>query len=290
MIGIIDIGSNTVRLNIYKINKDSYQLLVSKTEMVGLAHHIVDGAMEPSGVRAAIKVLRSFIQLAINLQCREVHAFATASLRNISNSKAIVQEIAASVQIPIELLTGEQEAYLGFSGSTQEIDIPSGLLLDIGGGSTELVNFDHHDVIASTSIPMGSLTSYRDYVSDVIAKPVELSKLQRDFSTKMNEQLQLSLQVESVICIGGTARATFLLLNEEQKTTKDQVQKLLDKLSDGSTESKMMILKTVPDRIHTILPGLQLLNEVLSSVQAKEIYLSHSGVREGYLLKQVLGR
>ncbi len=290
MIGIIDIGSNTVRLNIYKIFEDRYQLLVDEKEMVGLANHIVNNEMMESGVDAAVAILKHFVLISNNLNCQRIYAFATASLRNISNSSSVVDQISQRTQLYIDVLTGDQEAQLGFMGATQEVDVETGLLVDIGGGSTELVYFKDKQIIVSASIPIGSLTSYRDYVEDILPKTEELKALASDFKRALSMHIKTSIDIDTIVSIGGTARATFKLMDELKCATSDEVQRLLERLSNGSKTSLHELLKKVPDRIHTILPGMQLLWEVLKYFNSKEIFISHSGVREGYLLQQVLRR
>lgn len=290
MIGIIDIGSNTVRLNIYKIYDDSYQLLVTEKEMVGLANHIVNHEMMVSGVDAAVAILNHFVLISNNLNCQKIYAFATASLRNISNSLSIVDEISQRTHLFIDVLTGDQEAQLGFLGATQEVDVETGLLVDIGGGSTELVYFKDKQVVISTSIPMGSLTSYRDYVEDILPKTNELKALAIAFNRELSVRVKTPIDINTIVSIGGTARATFELIDEMKQATCDDVSTLLKRLSNESKASTNEILKKVPDRIHTILPGMQLLSEVLKYFNSIDIYISHSGVREGYLLKEVLRR
>lgn len=290
MVGIIDIGSNTVRLNIYKIYDDSYQLLVTEKEMVGLANHIVNHEMMVSGVDAAVAILNHFVLISNNLNCQKIYAFATASLRNISNSLSIVDEISQRTHLFIDVLTGDQEAQLGFLGATQEVDVETGLLVDIGGGSTELVYFKDKQVVISTSIPMGSLTSYRDYVEDILPKTNELKALAIAFNRELSVRVKTPIDINTIVSIGGTARATFELIDEMKQATCDDVSTLLKRLSNESKASTNEILKKVPDRIHTILPGMQLLSEVLKYFNSIDIYISHSGVREGYLLKEVLRR
>lgn len=290
MVGIIDIGSNTVRLNIYKIYDDSYQLLVTEKEMVGLANHIVNHEMMVSGVEAAVAILNHFVLISNNLNCQKIYAFATASLRNISNSLSIVDEISQRTHLFIDVLTGDQEAQLGFLGATQEVDVETGLLVDIGGGSTELVYFKDKQVVISTSIPMGSLTSYRDYVEDILPKTNELKALAIAFNRELSVRVKTPIDINTIVSIGGTARATFELIDEMKQATCDDVSTLLKRLSNESKASTNEILKKVPDRIHTILPGMQLLSEVLKYFNSIDIYISHSGVREGYLLKEVLRR
>ncbi len=288
MIGIIDIGSNTVRLNVYLVKKKSYQLLISEKEMAGLVNHIEDGKMTKTGIQVAVDVLTRFETIAKNIHCHQIHAFATASLRNIKNSKTVLKKIYEKTGIKITLLSGETEAHYGFLGALEEVKLDEGLLIDIGGGSTELVVFKDQSIVYSVSIAMASLNSYINYVEDIIATATELANIKQAFLNKLIESKIQEYRIKEVIAIGGTARATFKLLNETKKVSANKISKLLSQLSDGSKASKIQLLQQVPDRIHTFLPGLQILTTVLSHFESETIYLSNSGVREGYLIYKVL--
>ena len=89
---------------------------------------------------------------------------STASLRNISNSQAAVSEIEDRTGLAINLLSGAQEAEYDFVGAARTIDLKSGLLVDIGGGSTELVMYNNMQIQNSISLPIGSLSMYTKFV------------------------------------------------------------------------------------------------------------------------------
>ena len=93
MYAVIDVGSNTVRLNIYKMEYGRLSLVLNKKESVGLASYVKNGQMMPSGIMRVSGVLKEFRELLVDLGIQDVHVFATAALRNAKNSKAAVDEV-----------------------------------------------------------------------------------------------------------------------------------------------------------------------------------------------------
>ena len=93
MYAVVDIGSNTMRLVIYKVEGGRPRALLNKKEMAELASFIKDGMMVAEGINRACYILDSFNLLARELGVTDMHVFATASLRNISNSQAAVTEV-----------------------------------------------------------------------------------------------------------------------------------------------------------------------------------------------------
>ena len=137
MYGIIDIGSNTIRLNIYRMDGDKPELLMSKKDSTGLASYIKHGRMNEEGIERASLVLSEFNGLLKAFDV-EGHAFATAALRYIDNSEEAVDQSMRASGLKIEVIPGEKEAELDFVGATRAMHLSTGLLGDIGGAITEL--------------------------------------------------------------------------------------------------------------------------------------------------------
>ncbi len=141
MCGIVDLGSNTIRLSIYQYEGERFRLLLNKKTMAGLAGYVQDGALSDGGILVACRVLSSYRALLSNFSVSEMHVFATASLRNISNTGEAVEAIRDVTGVTVEVLDGETEAALSFKGAVLPGGVPTGLLADIGGGSVELVSY-----------------------------------------------------------------------------------------------------------------------------------------------------
>ena len=92
--GIVDLGSNSIRLSIYEVQDGQPRLLINKKEMAGLAGYVSGGILEETGIERACAALESFHEILGHFGIKEMHAFATASLRNIENRSEAVAEIA----------------------------------------------------------------------------------------------------------------------------------------------------------------------------------------------------
>jgi exopolyphosphatase/guanosine-5'-triphosphate,3'-diphosphate pyrophosphatase len=99
--------------------------------------------------------------------------FATAALRNIENRADVIEIIKEEVEIEIDVLSGEEEGELSFCGSVSTLKKDNGILIDVGGGSVEIVLFESKKIMEAYSIPAGSLKMYNDYVSCMIPNKKE---------------------------------------------------------------------------------------------------------------------
>ena len=161
---IIDIGSNSMRLTVYEIVGEKFKILFREKSMAGLAGYVEEGRLSAEGIARACSGLLEFRERLAALDILNVAVFATASLRNIFNTAEAVWAIQTATGFSVEVLSGTEEALLGYYGAELEASSPSGAFLDIGGGSTEVVVFDRGAPVQSASFRVGSLSLYRSYV------------------------------------------------------------------------------------------------------------------------------
>lgn len=138
---VIDIGSNTIRLCIYQAAGTNFRRLFSAKETAGLASYIKKGIMRADGINKAAEVLSYFATILTQFTLKDIYVFATAPLRNISNTLQVTSALYQKTGFDIDVLSGKQEALYSYYGAMHGIQSSDGLLTDIGGGSTELVSF-----------------------------------------------------------------------------------------------------------------------------------------------------
>ncbi len=296
MIGIIDIGSNTVRMNVYQVNNNEYEVLFSSKEMAGLAAQIESGLLMEKGYQNLIRILKRFKETIDSLQIKEVYAFATASLRLISNQQTVLGRIESETGFTVDLIDGEEEGRLGVLGALSNPPVKKAVLMDLGGGSCELVPFDQGQILSSVSYPIGSLSLYKNYVSGLLPTLDEQKSIKKFVKKQIDVGHIVEEKFVSVIGVGGTMRALLKLnayLHNDYKSSQLTLQSLkamLKILNENHREAQDIILKTIPDRIHTIMPGLCAIIAIMQAMGTVEILVSNNGVREGYLMKHVLKR
>jgi len=297
MVAIIDIGSNTVRLSVYDISStgDVRQTYRQKS-VAGLAGHVDKrNFLTDEGVRVACSALNHFRKAVAGMNITETHVFATASLRNILNASRVIEDIKSETGYDVIIISGEEEAICDYIGATNSMAMSDGLLIDIGGGSTELVICKDGRIDKAASIPIGALSMYSKHVSSVIPTEAQSEKIASETLKKLD--VIKSNTLHAMCGVGGTMRALYKLNNtifgappDNRAVPVKNAKKILNLIT---TDTKLMvgrILQIAPDRIHTITPGLIILNTVIKKYDCKTITVSESGVREGYLIRNVLHR
>ncbi len=299
MYGVIDIGSNTLRLTVYHAADGTITPFFNKKAMAGLAGYVdKKGNLTESGMEEAVGTLEGFQNLLAQsrMPMEALYVFATASLRNIENTEEAVAYIRQKTGLDVDIVTGEQEARLGFAGAAPGILQKEGLFIDIGGGSTELVFFRDGQPLLATSLPLGSLNMYTKHVSGLLPQKSERKAIEAQVLSHLAAITPPQIDTTTVFGVGGTIRATgklnkFLHKKEGNAHTLPfaNLPPLLSRFSQEDKDTLWPILKTVPDRIHTLLPGMVILNTIGAHYGCQMLHVSPYGIREGYLHAKLYG-
>ena len=298
MYGVIDVGSNTIRLSIYEVSDgEVYPMLNNKTT-AGLAGYVKKGKMTKKGIQKACDVLNRYKEMMEHFPLEELFVFATASLRNISNTDDALRTIQAETGLSIDVLTGYQEATFDFIGAAHSINLDEGVLLDIGGGSTEILVYERGQIQNAVSLPFGSLSMFTNYVSRLFPTKKEKKEIEAAVMKEVGKiKFLQNKRFDTMVGIGGSIRATknmnntvFELPKENNVIIAEDVPKLLKQFKGDENEILRKVLKISPDRVHTLIPGMIVMNTVCEYVQCKDIIMSAFGVREGYLYQKLFSQ
>ena len=290
---VIDIGSNTVRLVIYRVQGQTLRPILNNKVAAGLASYVdKQNRLTPEGIQKLIRILQEFEQILSLLPDCQVFPFATASLRNVDNTQQVLQAIQQQCRFSVRVLSGYEEAMLDYRGAARALNHASGFMADIGGGSTELIFFQDGRVLSAGSLPFGSLTLHRKFCSGVFPTAKEIKRMEAEVSSALSLHLPGSqgLPALPVYAIGGSARGLLSLYQHSVDIPSPRLEypcSFLEELLARSEKKprKLLreILKIAPDRVHTLLPGALILHVIARTYQCQRILTSRYGVREGYL-------
>lgn len=291
---IIDIGSNTIRLCVYKVTDVGFSLVAKKRSVAGLASYVdKKGNLREDGIKKLIAVLESFKTVYEPLKVTKVLPFATASLRLVKNKEQIVKRIQKETGLLVKVLRGSEEAKLSFEGARSNLGLKSGLLVDIGGASTELVYFKNGNLVKAYSFPLGSLSCYERYVSRVIPTRIEQERIKRDILEAMDVvDLPDAANKLPIVCVGGSVRNAGKIYQtiygeSENEMSYENFKDILQQFRAEKKEYLDIILKVAPHRIHTLIPGMIILKTIAKYFKSKKLIISKYGIREGYFLSQL---
>ncbi|MDD3049031.1 MAG: phosphatase [Bacilli bacterium] len=294
--GIVDFGSNTVRMNVYRCENEEAVLLFSKKRTVGLIAYVKKRVLSEEGIAKACAIIRSFKWELDCLNIKEYNIFSTASLRNLENREVVLKQIKKETGIAIEVLSGEKEANLSFLGATNNLQERNGILIDVGGGSSEIVLFKNKKVVDAYSMPIGSLQLYEQYIAEILPDKEEKKKIVKKIEEELDKlNMNRELKLPFMCAVGGSIRAVEKVLEELQIQRKGSplinvnlLASLEEELMGNDKKTYHKILRVKPDRIHTLVPGLLIVKTIAAYFNVSFIQVSSYGVREGYLYAKIL--
>ena len=290
---VIDIGANTVRLQIYDLkDKDSNPTtLFSKKMVAGLVTYIEDGKLSDKGCKKLVKVLSAHLNTVKLFNVKDSFVFATASLRLVTNLKEVKKLVKNECKIDLMILSQEEEAKLGYAGIQLSCNASEGFTVDIGGGSTEIVQFK--DTVANVflNLGFGSLSIYKNYVSLLLPNLREVKKIER--FVQANIKIHTGAQTNTIFGIGGTMRAIgnilseFLPDNSNMRFSYNDILFLYKNLLSHNKKLFKTILQVSPERVHTITPGTIIVKNILEEFHANEVIVCNTGLRGGVLISNI---
>lgn len=291
--GIIDLGSNSLRLEIFNFENKKLTNIFSKREVVGLASYLLpEGYLSDLGIDSVIRVVKDFLELSSTYALEKMFMIGTATIRDARNQNEILTRIKRASGLSVELLDEDKEGLYGYKGVLLEHKIKEGLIVDIGGGSTEVSLVGGGKLKHSVSLNLGSLNTYITYVKEIFPTPNEMDRISKAVVSALKLHKVEKEDIKEAYGIGGTIHAAMVLLeNFYQKKfkgiTRNNIKDLITKIDPTKKKTYLSIIRMIPERTHTIMPGLIILETIMAYFSIDQITVSKYGIREGYLLEQI---
>lgn len=293
-IGIIDIGSNSIRLAIYELyDSGAYRVIGEFKESARLSQRIgPDGALPPEEIQNIVRILTHFKRICDVHGVTQYRAAATAAIRNASNAQHIAKALSEQSGFHVEILSGEDEARLGFLGMMQTMDITDGFLVDIGGGSTEISLFRNRKLLNSVSFPFGAVNTTRRFAPSGEFQADQLHSIRQMVLQALSEQPWISRSPGlPLVGLGGGVRTLSKINQRKRKYSLPITHNYV--LSPADMDDLAIWLPSLPgekrkkvdglskDRYDIIVPGLIILQTIFRATGAKQYVVSGAGLRDG---------
>ncbi len=287
-IGIIDIGSNSIRLVIYDGIKRTPKALYNEKVFCGLGKGLeLSGKLNPEGVKQARQSIARLLTVVKLMDVTELKILATAAIRDAKDGAAFVEEIETRHQVHVSVISGKREAQLAALGVMASFYKPHGLVGDMGGGSIELIRLKDQTIHKQDTLPIGPLRM-------VDASGGDRAKMKKLIHKRLGELTWLSQHRSPVFyAIGGSFRAIARIHMElsmyplhvihhyaVSNTELLQMVRYILSLRDAQI-AKLPSLSS--RRAASMVPTCLVLEYLLTRTKVGQVIFSTSGIREGYL-------
>src|SRR5215469_17029234 len=292
----IDIGSNTIHIVIARGSPRNLEILEDQVDLVRIGESVTaTGEISQQKCDAAIAVLTRYKALAEQYAAHPIFVVATEAIRQATNSASFLARVQHETRLTVQLISGTAEATLTFYGATYEVSSgpnpPAQIgVMDLGGGSLELVTAKNMHITWRTSLPIGSGWLHDRYLASDPPTYDELAVAESFLQTYF-QGVRIKPRPPVLIVTGGSANSLLYLVHQAFKlemhhsllTQKDLVrcQGLLSSLMAEEVSERF---RQPLERARILLAGALIIETVMSHLHLDEIHISPHGIREGILL------
>ena len=286
-IGIIDIGSNSIRLVVFDGPKRSPLYLYNEKVFFRLGlQSFGKKAFDNATLQAVSRIINRYVAICRNMEINKIIMFGTSALREASNSNVLVEVIRKKTNIGIDVISGEKEAFYAAQGILLGFPNAEGIICDLGGNSVEFANICKRVIAECSSTLLG---------------PLAITKLENkieDIDRYIRKQLLGAVNANTAkdkpfFLIGGSWRAIAkihmqrtqypLKIIQGYKVKSKKIKKTLEFIQDSSFITKYGEINISADRLELLPLSARLLEIIIDELQIKTLTFSSFGVREGFI-------
>lgn len=287
----IDIGSNSIRMLIATVEKGMIkEMLASERATTRLASGIKStGRLCRESFGMSVDVLKNFKKLLDKFGVKKVKALATSAVREAENGRDFISAVR-NIGIPVEIITGIEEANLVYTGVSTGLDTGNApLIFDIGGGSTEFISARNGKVVFAESYKIG-VVKLADQFDMKNSAPENIGPCS-DFVSDFFKGMKLPENCERLIATAGTATTIAAIDMGMDKydwrrvngytVKKDTIKAFLQKIASVPYEKRIEITGMEKGREDLVIPGMIIILEIMGKSGFDRITVSDFGLREG---------
>ena len=300
-VGVVDIGTNSTRLLIADVRDEGVHELDRRSQVTRLGDGVdATGELSEESMQRVFATLDAYREAIDENECEATVAVLTSAVRDASNGSEFTEEVRDRYDLDARTIAGEEEAQLTFLGATAGRAAQRGelLVIDIGGGSTELVVGGDHEVSFHVSTQAGVVRQSERHLRSDPPEPDELQALAAEVREVVEDSVPESVRgsVAEAIGVAGTATSCAAIEQELDPYDPNQVQGyglelgscelLLARLAAMTLAERREVVGLHPDRAPTIIAGVVILIEVLRAFGLEQMEVSEHDLMWGAALRR----
>jgi exopolyphosphatase/guanosine-5'-triphosphate,3'-diphosphate pyrophosphatase len=292
----IDVGSNSLLLTVMG---DGGVVLHDEARVVGLGKGLGDrGLFQPDRMKAAEEVLADYVATAAGLgvPANRIRAVATSAARRAMNAETWLARVKRNLDVEVRVISGEEEADLTWAGARGGLDLPAGawLVVDLGGGSTELVLGDAGGAQRRASLQLGSVRLTEDLLGADKIDPTALARARSWVDVEL-ARFPFDAAPAAVVGVAGTVTTLVTVARGHDRYRRDDVhgqvltradlQRAIDRLAPATPEERRRMVPASPERANYLVAGATILDRTLAAARKDALIASDGGLRFGLLAR-----
>lgn len=278
----IDIGTNAARLLIGEVTANDGRFYVKKISYTRVPLRLglevfTNGIISEKKRDQFVKTMRAFQLITEVYEVKNVRACATSAMREADNGADIRRQVYEQTGLDIEIIDGEEEANIIFSTFfllAFDKDSPF-IVIDVGGGSTEVSVFEEGQRIAGKSFKIGTIRMLKDKVD---------ANIWTTISSWIEENINVDMP-HKLFATGGNINKLHKLLGKQylEPIRYKELNTIYQELASLSLEERMSKFQLKPDRADVIVPACEIYEFIVRELKAATIYVPKIGLSDGMI-------
>jgi len=292
----IDVGSNSVLLLVADVDEEGRLTPVAEGQRITRLSekYYVGNRLIRSARERTMEGICDFVRIARRTGAEGIAAVGTSVLREAANGTEFRTQVRQECGLPIEVISGEQEAELGYEGNIHDRGLPASdgerVVLDIGGGSTEVVRGIGHSILSRSSYPLGAVRLTELYLRSDPPAAAECAAVERVVEEAVAEVQPLtpgSLLLGSggtLYNLGSVARAGGMIGARHVHAAvlpHSRVSEMVDLFRSLPVKFRKRVPGLEPERADVILAGAMILHQLMAQLSPPSLVITTNGVRHG---------
>lgn len=300
-VAAIDIGTNSTRLLIANlISRTTLSILRKESVITRLGEGLnKNKTLSGKAIERTLNVLSSYSMIIKNEKAEKVRIVATSAVREAENSQEFLAEVKQKFDMDVEVISGAEEAKLSFNGATYGTSFNNSfnvLVLDVGGGSTELILGVPLGPVRVFSFNIGCVRLTEEFIHNDPPASDELRALRKVIRSATEKTISGILYEKPRKIIGLAGTATTLSAIKQHLEVYDykkihnselklmEIEAILEQLISLSLEKRKMIVGLETDRADVIIAGTLIILEILKLLAFNELIVSEHDILDGLAL------
>ncbi len=294
----VDIGSNSTRMLTAEVIPGIEPVTLAADRVVTRlgASVFQDGRLSNDAIESTVRILARMAEMYGKLDVAGVRAVATSAVRDASNQAEFLSRASAALGTTVEIINGREEARLIHQGVMSRWPQPGKrtLLVDIGGGSAEIISSDDGHLKDATSKPLGALRLQEMFLHGDPPAAREMHQMREFVDEKLEAAIaRMGVRWDRAIATSATAAAVVCAVNRVARSRRDQadrlrastaqIRKMFNTLATLDLNGRRKVTGIGPRRAEIIVAGMGTLLRILERFHIPAVYYSAAGVRDGII-------
>ncbi|GMV51560.1 Ppx/GppA family phosphatase [Nitrospirales bacterium NOB] len=299
-LAVLDIGTNSIHMVLAEVQPDySYKILDRFKDMTRLGDGVFTSRrLSDQAMTRGLDVIRNLVTLARNKGYERIEGVATSAVREARNGGEFLDHVAQQTGLVVRVITGTEEARLIFLGVQNSVALPEqpSLVIDIGGGSVELIVGNRDSILHARSLKLGAIRLKDLYLTKTPPSKSMLEALDEAVTAQLKSALgpYKTKRVQQVIATSGMAANLAEVIHLQRtgrplpqlnlaKVSAKEIGGMEKRLAESSLKARLEIPGLDPKRVDTLLPAATVFRVLLDLLDKKELTLCDKAIREGII-------